>query len=239
MPLQVRYCDSQDLPSCSSIHWSALASNPLWQILFPNGGTPELQQWMTYHMQCEFNDPDIHFNKVVHSSAADRKIIGIARWTVEDLSILTEREGVGESEEGKRNTGTSNWSFSPPDVPEEDTNEAFFNQWIPELIESRHKNITGNQTIVLDDLCVLPDYQRQGAGTLLLESLVDFADERGLPCYLQSTPFAYNMYTHHGFRNVDMIEIDLEKWKEGCEMYQVAIMYRDARGNSGHGQGVK
>ncbi|KAL8721207.1 MAG: hypothetical protein Q9225_002056 [Loekoesia sp. 1 TL-2023] len=228
MPFQVLPCDYQDLPTCCSIHWSAYASNPLWQKHFPNGGTPDLQRWTTYHMQCEFENPDIHFNKVVDSSDMDKEIIGCTKWTVENGDIVTNKDNTMQNSERDEERSIGNSPFHPPDVPEEDSKEANFSQWMSQVIEIRHKHLDRKRTIVLDDLSVLPDHQRHGAGTLLLKSLVDFADERALPCYLESTPLAYTMYTRQGFRNFDMVEIDLGKGKEGYEPYKAAMMYREA-----------
>ncbi|KAL9603911.1 MAG: hypothetical protein Q9219_000849 [cf. Caloplaca sp. 3 TL-2023] len=226
MSIRVLPCDFEDLPTCSSIQWSACSSNTLWQIHFPNGGTPDLQRWTTYHMQCEFDSPNIHLKKAVDQSASDEEIIGYARWTVKTRDLL-DQHALQNAQEGRRDI--SNSRFLPPDVPEEDSNDECFNRWMPEVLDIRHRYMNGKQVIMLDDLFVLPDHQGRGAGTLLLKNLVDFADERGLPCYLESTPSGHETYTRQGFREIETVEINLEEWRHGSGVNKTAIMYRDER----------
>lgn len=185
-------------------------------------------------MQCELGMPDMYFYKAVEKSGSEKKIVGFAKWTVENSYRITGKDIDKETPQGKGEKTTSNSSFHPPEVPEEDSNEVFFDDWMPEIIEIRHKHLAGKQTMVLDDLCVWPNHQRQGVGTLLLRNLLDFADKRGLPCYLESTPLAYTMYTRQGFENVDTVGIDLQQWRQGYGVYRTAIIYREAQRTPEH-----
>ena len=157
------------------------------------------------------------------------KVLGCAKWTVENDDLDTGMDKSvqsSEEEEGKRDVGKL--PFHPPDVADEDSNEAFFNDWMPKVLKIRHRYLNKKQAVVLDDLAVLPDHQRQGAGTLLLNRFLDFADGRDLPRYLESTPLAQELYIRHRFQVIDTVEIDLGKWKQGNAVYKSAILYRDA-----------
>ncbi|KAL9014434.1 MAG: hypothetical protein Q9173_000916 [Seirophora scorigena] len=230
MPFEVHPCDLEDLSICTAVQWQALASNPFWQVHFPNGGTPDLQRRMTYHEEYEFRNLDIHVFKAVDASRPD-VILGYAKWIVEEGDLISgadaEQTTIGEQTASQQQTATNSLSFSPPPVADEDSNDSVFKAWLPGVVDIRCTYLTGTRTLVLDNLCVRPDHQRQGLGTLLLMKLVDFADQKSLPCYLESTPAALEMYRHHGFEKVDEVEIDLAKWKEGCGMYKTAIMYRN------------
>lgn len=186
-------------------------------------------------MQCEYNNRDMQFFKAIDTS--DRtKILGYAKWVIEG-GIPT--RGTGNNKQPTDGDSKSNGGvhkrtampspFRPPNVATGDSNGKLFRDWLPELIRKRHQYIDGTKTVALDDLWVVPDHQRQGIGTMLLEAFVRFADERGLPCYLESTPVAFDMYLFHGFRKVDELVIDLAKWREGFGMYKSAMLYRDAR----------
>ncbi|KAI4144300.1 MAG: hypothetical protein L6R39_004246 [Caloplaca ligustica] len=240
MRLQVLPCSLEDLPTCSSIQWQAFAANPNWQILFPNGGTSDLQRMTAYHMRREYPNSDMFFVKVVDTSSPDL-ILGFAKWTIENHHLATHTDE-RNTMDGKTRNGQENFTESSPlrpQVAEGDSNDAPFKEWMPELIGIRHRHLKGNPTLVLDELAVRPEHQWQGAGTLLLRHLVDFADAVGMPCYLESTPVAYSMYIRQGFRKVDEFVIDLGKWKEGYGMYKTAVLYRAVRKAQGRQKGDK
>ncbi|KAL8799915.1 MAG: hypothetical protein Q9182_005534 [Xanthomendoza sp. 2 TL-2023] len=218
MPLSlgIHPCGPEDLRTCSSIQWQASATNPLWQLIFPGGGTRALLDNIAHHMQREFDDPAVRFYKVI-DTLNPGKIIACAKWTV-----------VKSQPEPMRRNQDIPVTSNPPQVPGEDANEALFNAFTSEATPIREAHLNG-PTIVLDDLSVDSAHQRQGAGKLLLEALISFADEHGLPCYVESTPAVRDMYIHQGFREVDNLEIDLGRWKPGCGVYQTAMLYRDAQ----------
>jgi hypothetical protein len=43
---------------------------------------------------------------------------------------------------------------------------------------------------------------RRGAGSMLVKWGTDQADERGIPCYLESSPEGFGLYNKHGFKEV-------------------------------------
>ncbi|KAL8928833.1 MAG: hypothetical protein Q9208_001611 [Pyrenodesmia sp. 3 TL-2023] len=189
-------------------------------------------------MRHEYKHADMHFLKIVDVSAPDQ-ILGYAKWTVEEgqaASGVREERARREEDIAEDGSTAGLAPFDPPDVPDKDTCVELFNDWLPELVKKRHRYLVEAQTLVLDDLWVLPEYQRQGVGTIFLGCLINYADERGLPCYLESTPLALPMYRAHGFQEVDKTEINLAKWREGYGVYKSAVLYRDA-GKSPEHQG--
>ncbi|KAL8758594.1 MAG: hypothetical protein Q9184_003871 [Pyrenodesmia sp. 2 TL-2023] len=240
MSSKVLPCSVEDLTTCSRIQWEASASNPFWQTQFPRGGTSHLQVWTAYHMRREYETSDIHFFKIVDVSAPD-KIVGYAKWTVEGGDA---ERGAGE---GRATTGESIAEdgttarlapFDPPDVPEQESRVELFNDWMPELVKKRHQYLVEPQTVVLDDLWILPDHQRRGLGTMLLKCFVDYADKRGWPCYLESTPLALPMYLSQGFREIDGVEINLANCREGYGLYKSAVLYRNVGEAPAHQKGL-
>ncbi|KAL9001454.1 MAG: hypothetical protein Q9169_000029 [Polycauliona sp. 2 TL-2023] len=212
MSFTVLPCTPSDLPTCCAIQFQAYASNPFLSILYPNGGTEALQKNLTYHLSLEHRYPTVQMFRVVDASDQD-KTIAFARCTVVDGHPPPIVDDV----------------HAPP-VPASDTNEPLFNSFRTAISPLRSTHLAHPPIIILEDLCVTPSYQWRGAGKLLLKSLTDFADERNLPCYVESTPVAYNMYIHQGFREVDGLDIELREWRRGEAVYRTALLKRDKRG---------
>lgn len=237
MSFQVRPCGQSDFSDCCAIQSKVNATNPLLSLIYTDGGTEALQKNLTYHMQRESRYPDVHIFCVVDTSNQN-KLIAFAKWVVTDGQTAN----VGKERDApNQNPSTAGPSpppslpprppSSPPPVPPSDTNAALFNHFITAVTPLRSRHWT-QKTLVLDDLCVLPSHQWRGAGKLLLRSLIDFADEQKLPCYIESTPVAYDMYIHQGFREVDTLDIDLKPWRQGGTVYRTWLLYRDAKGGS-------
>lgn len=60
-----------------------------------------------------------------------------------------------------------------------------------------------------------PKHQRRGAASLLLQSMVDEADKLGLPVLLESSEEGHKLYQKYGFKDVEVLEIDMSKWRHG------------------------
>ncbi|KAJ6025051.1 hypothetical protein N7540_005848 [Penicillium herquei] len=82
----------------------------------------------------------------------------------------------------------------------------------------------------LKELYVLPEYQRQGLGGLLVAFGVHKADELSLPAYTEASPEGLELYVKHGFQEVDRVTVDLEKWGGlAGDFTSYGLLYRDAR----------
>ncbi len=66
--------------------------------------------------------------------------------------------------------------------------------------------------IVLHYLHTDPDFQRRGAGAMLVKWGFEKADELGLPIYLESTTSAHQFYKNLGFKDIEMYKLDLGKF---------------------------
>ena len=242
MSFQVRPCGQSDFSVCCAIQSEVNSTNPLLSIIYTDGGTEALQKNLTYHMQRESRYPDVHIFCAVDTTNQN-KLIAFAKWVVIDSQTTNagkERDapnqnlstaGEGTASMNQTSPAVPSPPSSPPPVPPSDTNGALFNHFITAVTPLRSRHWT-QKTLVLDDLCVLPSQQWRGAGKLLLQTLIDFADEQNLPCYIESTPVAYDMYLHQGFREVDTLSIDLGRWRQGGTVYRTSLLYRDAKGCS-------
>jgi GNAT superfamily N-acetyltransferase len=94
------------------------------------------------------------------------------------------------------------------------------------FISSRlHKRIADVRK-VLSLLSTDPDYQKKGLATILLNHVFDLADAEGRKVYVESTMAGHPVYERFGFRDIDLLRVDLSKWggeKPGLN----TIMLRD------------
>ncbi|KAI4240062.1 MAG: hypothetical protein L6R42_011594, partial [Xanthoria sp. 1 TBL-2021] len=187
MSFKVIPCSPSNLHTCSSIHFQASASNPLLSIIYPNGGTANLQRNITDHNLREYDGLKVQMFCVVDTSLQD-KLLAYAKWTVVKGQPAADGENIplpaASSDSGvRRNARNQNpsgiasmngseippaapsSSSTPPRVPKEDTNDQFFSHFLTLVTPLRSAHLT-QQTLVLDDLSVLPEHQRQGAGKL-------------------------------------------------------------------------
>ena len=53
-------------------------------------------------------------------------------------------------------------------------------------------------------------------------------DEAGIPCYLEGTPAGYHLYKQSGFKDVEVLDMDLTKWG-GKGIHRHICMIRPAK----------
>lgn len=57
-----------------------------------------------------------------------------------------------------------------------------------------------------------PDHWRRGAGGMLVKWGTDLADEYGIPGYLESTEKGRRVYQRFGFKEKEVLEVDLSRF---------------------------
>lgn len=70
-----------------------------------------------------------------------------------------------------------------------------------------------------------PEYQGRGAGSALMEWGKQKADELKLPIFLESSQKGHAFYQKHGFKDVEVVEIDLSKY--GAGVHKQPLMIRE------------
>jgi GNAT superfamily N-acetyltransferase len=81
----------------------------------------------------------------------------------------------------------------------------------------------------LQELYVIPEFQRKGLGGKLVEWGIKTADEKGLQVYIEATEAGLNLYLRYGMKEVDRVDVDLEPWggKKG-DWNRYALLHKPA-----------
>ncbi|KAL5334918.1 acetyltransferase [Aspergillus crustosus] len=168
-----------DIPTLTTL-WFAAFQDPDLTRVWPN--TPSIHQWWTAaNLHDIQHKPFQRYIKVVDTSALDAqgkpRIAAYAKW---DLSMPEQR--------GER--------YPPwhPDMPGDECDEFFAREE-----RERGRVMGGQKHYYLDTLATHPDYQRQGAGALLLKWGCDLADEHGVPLYVDASKAGAPLYERFGF----------------------------------------
>lgn len=83
--------------------------------------------------------------------------------------------------------------------------------------------------MLLNLLCVHPEFQRRGAGAMLVEWGMDLADGLGLAIHLEASAAGFELYRKLGFRQVEVAVVKAEDWDGDHDRSYIA-MVRDPKG---------
>ena len=90
----------------------------------------------------------------------------------------------------------------------------------------RDRHVDPKRDYVLSRLAVLPKYQGQGCGSLLLREGLRIVDEHGARAWLEATPAAKPLYERFNWREIDAIVCHVEK-RDGSRTHVTCGMLRD------------
>jgi ribosomal protein S18 acetylase RimI-like enzyme len=73
-----------------------------------------------------------------------------------------------------------------------------------------------------------PEYRRRGIATMMMDPVIKLADQEGRKIYIEATSDGRPLYQKYGFRDIDLITMDLRRWGgEGPEY--IWVMMREPK----------
>ena len=74
-----------------------------------------------------------------------------------------------------------------------------------------------------------PEFQRQGIGRLLLDSVIKLSDRERIPTILCSSREARTLYSHMKFESIQSWDIDTEYWAREIESHEHRLGMNDQK----------
>ena len=194
------------IPTLAHIQLSAWLTSPLNRTIYPGPPSthPAIENSMiARHKDSLLNDPTCQFISLLHCEEPEVgepwKVIAFLMYHVFNSA---------EELEARTDAGKREWP--------EGTNVAMVEEVWERIAEARHRY--GKQLgrhVDVEILATLPEYQRMGAGRLLMEAVCAEADRLGLPAYLEGSQEGRRLYEAAGFVGKEDLWIDLARWEDG------------------------
>ena len=251
MPYTVTLVNPADIPTITTIQWSALRENPLIQTLYPRGPTPELADFTTASYEKASTYSCVRIVKATDDETG--QIVAFAKWIFYRQDQQVSEEGAIEigASQGLQAGASQCKGKTPPRKPPPHCYTRALEEWNSKITKMR-KGIMGKRQhtcmsaskhslscyfacysrnlCVLDILHTHPSQQGKGAGTQLVRWGTDLADKEGLQCYVETPVAGYTLFRQSGFQNITEMSIDLGKYKHGLTGYKHIVMIRPSLG---------
>ncbi|KAI1133951.1 acyl-CoA N-acyltransferase [Hypoxylon sp. FL0543] len=188
MSIQLRKATLADIPNIIDVYFDAFHDHPFTKRVF-GLRSDSVEKYWTESLAADLQDPHAHFTVLTDSASADpERILAFGKWR-EQLT-----------------------STAPPRPPQPDWPGGADLSFVEELlgtIDRKHQEIMKDRPHwYLEMLGVRKEFQRKGAGKLLVEWGTTKADESGIEAFLAASPAGAPLYAKHGFEIVDTVFID-------------------------------
>ncbi|CAI7572732.1 unnamed protein product [Penicillium pancosmium] len=183
-PLQLEPLTLEDTPALTEL-WFAAFTDPELRRVFPD--TPAVRQWLTDANQHDLtHKPFQKYIKVIDPISTDQqgrpRIAAYAKW---DTSMPEERGG-----------------RYPP--WHEEMSASLCDEFFRKEEENRIRVMGEKKHFYLDTVATHPDYQRRGAGSMLVGWGCDLADSQGVLAYVDASKDGAPLYAKFGFVDYSM-----------------------------------
>ena len=247
-PFTVSAVVLEDLPAINDITTLAFFNNPRtmsWHI-FPQDDPARISAWRIKDTTHNYNTgDDSRYDKLIDDATG--KIVAFAVWQIPRVKGSEEDEKVRKAEKERLEIELKKNAGFP-----EGGNQRLWEDFHKQTDKMREKYVDTEKDYgkaffpassfttllqgwpmayrleVLKLLAVLPEYQSQGCGRMLIKSGLEIVDAAGAKAELEATPQGKPIYERYGFKEVDAIVFELEEY--GSKETQITTcMIRDLK----------
>ncbi|KAI9881162.1 MAG: hypothetical protein M1830_007140 [Pleopsidium flavum] len=225
MPFQVLRATPADAATMMIIQFKAMAHEPYHHAVFPGGNTPSARGAAEKRRMPDLLLPEDSENFVMKVVEGET-IVGWGKWKVfpkergreewEQPSLKQIQDSMTWAERG-----TWRWEAS--------------SEFLGRVTAMRQRHVQARAHLLLNPCMTDPQHQRRGVGAALVQWGIDHADALGLPAYLEATAAGRPLYERCGFRVIDKVVVDCDRWPEMGERghFTYVMMVREARTREG------
>jgi GNAT superfamily N-acetyltransferase len=178
-----------DFKGVANVERAAFGTGALGILMFGTGD--HTTEAAANHTRSWAEDPTARYVKATLPSG---RIIGFGRW-----NFYTDPSA-----------GPQNPFPTGDSMPE--GNPELRKHFFGELNRKRIEVMAGKKHFLMMILAVDPEFQRKGIGKKLLEWGLEKADAEGVQCWIDASPAGKGLYEKMGWREVDVVDVDLGKW---------------------------
>ncbi|KAJ5650645.1 GNAT family acetyltransferase [Penicillium longicatenatum] len=216
VPLEIKYANASDLSALVSVEIRSFPSSNYMRSTYKGCDPLAVHTFKRVSSLEYFAKPECHILTGVDSHTGD--IIAYSRWNIPAIYEFERAVDTSLSNEAQMQMQNM-WAYAP------NLNKGTYT-FYEEMIK-RSRNLYLKETdIVLELLCVLPEYQRIGVGSAFLKWGIEKADANNARIYLEATMEGVPAYLKHGWQIVEEIQLDYtERGGEGSQKF--ALMIRE------------
>ncbi|KAF6237437.1 hypothetical protein HO173_004327 [Letharia columbiana] len=211
-----------DLPGIAKVSTAAMieSRHTMSYWMFPPDNENAIYEWRLNGITNTFNNISYCiYTKLVDTKVG--KIVAFALWEAPHPPETEEEKAKKEQE--KKENGDKD------DKLPKGTKAQLLHDFDAETQRMRAKYVDREKDYILRAIATLPEYQGKGCASKLLQSGLKKIDAEGAKTWLEATPQGQSLYAKFGWKVVDEIIFDLEKYGCGEWVQRTTVMNRKAQ----------
>ncbi|KAJ5776810.1 GNAT family acetyltransferase [Penicillium odoratum] len=216
VPFEIKYADASEMSALVNIHIRSFSCSNYMRSTYKGCDPLSVHKFKTVSSLKYFAKSECHTLAGINSEADD--IIAYSRWNIPatygfDRAVNTSLSDYEQAQIQNM------WAYAPK------LNKGTYTLYEETIKHCRNLHLRETD-IVLEMLCVLPEYQGTGIGSAFLKWGIEKADVSNARIYLEATMEGVPAYLKHGWEIVEEIELDYtERGGEGRQKF--ALMIRE------------
>ncbi|KAJ5374156.1 GNAT family acetyltransferase [Penicillium concentricum] len=214
VPFEIKYANASELSALVSVEIRSFPSSKYMHSTYKGCDPLAVHTFKTVSSLRYFAKSECHILAGVDSETGD--IIGHSRWHIPAIYKFERAVDTCLSNDAQAQMQNM-WAYAPK------MNKGTYT-FYEEMIKCSRSIHLKETDIVLELLCVLPEYQRMGIGSAFLRWGIEKADASNARIYLEATMEGVPAYLKYGWKVVEEIQLDYtERGGEGSQKFVLMI----------------